>query len=69
MLHLFFTSSCVLVELYAEMQLMNVIYQNTVQERMESVQWMFIKRMEIHVEQTQVTVSMVSALQSIFNVD
>jgi hypothetical protein len=57
------------VELYAEMQLMNVIYQNTVQERMESVQWMFIKRMEIHVEQTQVTVSMVSALQSIFNVD
>jgi hypothetical protein len=57
------------VELYVEMQSMNVIYQNTVQERMESVQWMFIKRMEIHVEQIQVTVSMVSALQSIFNVD
>jgi hypothetical protein len=57
------------VELYAEMQSMNVICQNTVQEKMENVQWMFIKRMEIHVEQIQVTVSMVSALQSIFSVD
>jgi hypothetical protein len=57
------------MELYAEMQSMNVIYQNTVQEKMGSVQWMFIKRMETHVEQIQATVSMVSALQLIFSVD
>jgi hypothetical protein len=48
---------------------MNVIYQSTVQETMESVQWMSIKRMEIHVDKTLVTASMVSALQSIFSVE
>jgi hypothetical protein len=68
-MYLISTSSCVLVELYAEMQSMNVICQNTAQEKTESVQWTYIKRMEIHVERTQVTVSMVSALQSIFSVD
>jgi hypothetical protein len=47
---------------------MNVICQSIVQEKMESVQWISIKRMEIHVEETLVTASMVSALQSIFSV-
>jgi hypothetical protein len=47
---------------------MNVIYQNTVQEKMDSVQWIFIKRTEIHVEETQGIASMVSAPQSIFSV-
>jgi uncharacterized membrane protein YqhA len=47
---------------------MNVIYQSTAQEKMESVQRISIKRMEVHVKETLVTASMVSALQSIISV-
>lgn len=47
---------------------MNVIYQSTAQEKMGGVQWISIKRMEIHVEETLVTASMVSVLQSMFSV-
>ena len=50
------------------MQSMNVIYQSTAQEKMESVQWISTKRTEIHVEETLVTASMVSAQQSLISV-
>jgi len=47
---------------------MNVIYQSTAQEEMDSVQWISIKRTETHVEETLVTASMVPALRSIISV-